>query len=255
MLNQTLDRSPVTRGVRVAVLAGLLSATMGIAGFDVRAQSLGTFSGTVFDAMNRGIPNATLVLTNVQKQSKQEIRSDAAGHFEFVGLPPGDYVLESRTPGFRNALGTLALVGGDLTKDLTLQVGSLQETVSVIDSGDASSVSPRSGAVQKREAPACVAPQAGGAIRPPMKLRDAHPVYPSNRRGSGAERTIVLDARIGPDGTVTDATPVGPVDPDFTPVAIDAVRQWEFSPTLLGCVPIEVSMNVIVNFRPERPGK
>ena len=36
--------------------------------------------------------------------------------------------------------------------------------------------------------------------------------------------------------------------PVHASAAVDAVRQWEFSQTLLNCVAVEVAMRVIVNF-------
>jgi outer membrane biosynthesis protein TonB len=37
-------------------------------------------------------------------------------------------------------------------------------------------------------------------------------------------------------------------DPDLGNAAVEAVRQWQFSATLLNCTPIEVRMQVMVNF-------
>jgi protein TonB len=36
--------------------------------------------------------------------------------------------------------------------------------------------------------------------------------------------------------------------PDFAKAAVDAVRKWRFSPTLLNGVPIDVVMNVTIQF-------
>jgi len=38
------------------------------------------------------------------------------------------------------------------------------------------------------------------------------------------------------------------VHPDFEIAAVDAVRQWRFTPTLLNGVPVEVVMTVSVRF-------
>ena len=62
----------------------------------------------------------------------------------------------------------------------------------------------------------------------------------------------MLDALIGVDGTVKEAQPVDAnVDPGLAASAIEAVKLWRFTPTLLNCVPIEVPMKVTVNFRVE----
>jgi TonB family protein len=68
-------------------------------------------------------------------------------------------------------------------------------------------------------------------------------------RETGQEGLITLQAVIGVDGSVTSASVLTTqVHPDFANAAIDAVRQWRFSPTLLNGVAIEVSMKVTVVF-------
>jgi len=62
---------------------------------------------------------------------------------------------------------------------------------------------------------------------------------------------VVLAARIGADGTVIRAQLADgaePVDPAFVQSAIEAVNQWQFTPTQLGGAPIETDMKVTVNF-------
>ena len=69
---------------------------------------------------------------------------------------------------------------------------------------------------------------------------------------SEAASVVVLDARIGTDGSVVEARGVDPAaDPDLVSAAVEAVKLWKYSPTLLNCTPIEVQMKVTVNFRTE----
>ena len=59
----------------------------------------------------------------------------------------------------------------------------------------------------------------------------------------------MLNTVIGTDGFVRDARAAEPgADPDFLASAIAAVQQWQFTPTLLNCVPIEVEMTVTARF-------
>jgi outer membrane biosynthesis protein TonB len=44
------------------------------------------------------------------------------------------------------------------------------------------------------------------------------------------------------------ADPADPIDPALAQAAIAAVNQWQFTPTQLGGVPIDVDMKVTVNF-------
>ena len=59
---------------------------------------------------------------------------------------------------------------------------------------------------------------------------------------------VVLDARIEADGTIREVRTVSSTHPDFESAAAEAIRQWEFSETLLNCSPVEVEMRVTVRF-------
>jgi TonB family protein len=87
----------------------------------------------------------------------------------------------------------------------------------------------------------------GRAVKPPKKLVDVKPDYPDEAQAAGIEGTIVLTIVIGTDGSVIEAGVLRSV-PELDQAAIDAVRQWQFEPTLLNGEPIEVEMNVVVNF-------
>jgi TonB family protein len=73
-------------------------------------------------------------------------------------------------------------------------------------------------------------------------------VYPAS--GDTAEEgTVLIDARIGTDGTVVSAVPREPASLRLAESAVEAVNQWRFTPTLLNCVPVEVAMTVNVQFQ------
>jgi TonB family protein len=74
------------------------------------------------------------------------------------------------------------------------------------------------------------------------------PVYPAIAQSARVSGTVTIEATIGPDGKVTDATVVRSV-PMLDQAALDAVRQWEYLPTLLNGVPVPVVMSVTVNFK------
>ena len=59
---------------------------------------------------------------------------------------------------------------------------------------------------------------------------------------------MILEATIGPDGKVRDAIVLRSI-PMLDAAALDAVRQWEYSPTLLNGVPVPVVITVTVQFR------
>jgi protein TonB len=59
---------------------------------------------------------------------------------------------------------------------------------------------------------------------------------------------VIIEATIGGDGKVIDAKVLRSV-PMLDEAALDAVRQWEFTPTLLNGAPVPIVMTVTVNFK------
>ena len=249
MLNARLNRRPVTLLVRLAVAIAFAAVTLPLAA--LAQNSFSTFSGSVVDPMNGLLPKATLLLTNARTQAKYEVRADEAGRFEFVGLPPADYALQVTVPGFATLRGNVSITGQDVSQQIRLNVGELEETITVTSTP---STRPDQPALKKRPLPSCpdaLAGGVGGRLRPPVKLRDVRPVYPIGVDDAGDEELVRLNASIATDGTVKDLEVVPPAHPAFAAAAVEAVRQWEFDETLLNCAPTEVLMRVSVTFQKE----
>jgi TonB family protein len=254
MLDRRINRRPMSRAASVTTLLAMLAFVIPVTGAAV-AQVFGTVAGSVVDPMNAALPDVTLVLTNAQTNAKHEVRSDRSGRYEFVGLVPGDYSLEAKMPGFAMLRGRVTVAGQAVQQDLRLEIGSLQETISVKASRSETSVSsPRTAGspAPKKNPPSCGGAQAGtpigGNLRPPRKLYDVKPIYPSSAVAAGTEGTVTLKSRIGSDGTVEEVDVVSAPGSDLANAATDAVRQWLFDPTYLNCVAVPVTMNVTVNF-------
>ena len=87
----------------------------------------------------------------------------------------------------------------------------------------------------------------GGNIKAPERIKNVDPVYPSIALSARVTGIVILEAVIGLDGKVSEVTILrGAALLDDA--AINAVRQWEYTPTLLNGVPIRVVMTVTVNF-------
>jgi protein TonB len=99
----------------------------------------------------------------------------------------------------------------------------------------------------KTEAP-LVPVRPGGNIKPPTKIKDVRPIYPIIAQIAKVQGIVIIEATIGPNGKVQDAT-VLRSHPLLEAAALDAVRQWEFTPTLLNGNPVSVVMTVTVDFR------
>jgi protein TonB len=87
----------------------------------------------------------------------------------------------------------------------------------------------------------------GGNIRAPQKTRDVKPTYPAIAQSARVQGVVIIEATIGPTGQVQEAKVLRSI-PLLDQAALDAVKQWVFTPTLLNGVPVPVIMTVTVNF-------
>jgi protein TonB len=99
--------------------------------------------------------------------------------------------------------------------------------------------------------PAAPAPngpvRVGGNIATPTRIHDVRPVTPETAIQAGIRGVVILEIVVAPDGTVSDAKVLRSV-PLLDQAAVDAARQWRFTPTLLNGAPVPVIMTVTVNF-------
>ncbi|MGD9904587.1 MAG: TonB family protein [Vicinamibacterales bacterium] len=96
------------------------------------------------------------------------------------------------------------------------------------------------------EPPATVRVSSG--VTAPTRIHDVAPVYPPIAVQAHIEGLVIIEATIGVDGAVTDAR-VLRSEPLLADAALQAVRQWRYTPTRLDGRPVAVVMTVTVNFR------
>ncbi len=239
MFDTRLRRTPLTRTTRSAFLAGFAAIALPVAAF--AQASFGSLAGTVTDQTDRVLPNVTVTVVDEQRNVSHVVHTDRDGHFQLVGLAPGAYQVQTWMPGFQPASTTVAVNGDATERNLALEIGNLQETVTVTSATGPAHVT---SGIPARPIPPCPsASPIGGDIRAPRKLRDARPAY------SGVDGIVTLKAVIAPDGSVSDVHVVKSDRPELEAPAIDAVSQWQFDSTLLNCVPVAVTMNVTMAFR------
>jgi TonB family protein len=209
----------------------------------LRARQAGPtpLTGTIYDVTGAVLPGVKVTLVDANKNT-WSATSNARGHFELPAVVAGKYVLDVTMAGFRTLRQEFDLHNArDWDRAIMLQVGELQETILVRDTRTASTEAPSTGPA----APLRV----GGNIRAPMKIKDVRPTYPGAMRDAGLTGVVPLEAIIGRDGTVSSVRVLSAqVHPDFAIAAVDAVRQWRFTPTLLNGTPVEVVMTVRVRF-------
>jgi TonB family protein len=95
--------------------------------------------------------------------------------------------------------------------------------------------------------PDVLARRAALAGKEPKRIKHVPPVYPPIAQSARVQGVVIVEATIGSDGKVTDAR-IGRSIPLLDQAALDAVRQWEFEPTVLNGEAIPVTMSVLVQF-------
>ena len=102
------------------------------------AQSTASISGVVSDAAGGVVPGANVVVKNDSTGQAYESISDREGNYQVTALGAGSYTVTASLAGFKTAVakGVRIAPGQPVTIPLTLEIGSLSETVTVASSSE-----------------------------------------------------------------------------------------------------------------------
>ena len=81
----------------------------------------------------------------------------------------------------------------------------------------------------------------------PRKIVDVHPLYPEIARSARVEGTVILEAVLDTSGRITQLRVLRSV-PLLDQAAIDAVRQWRYTPSTYNGRAVSVLMTITVHF-------
>lgn len=88
----------------------------------------------------------------------------------------------------------------------------------------------------------------GGGVSPPTVLSRVEPQYSEEARKARYQGTVILEAIVRRDGTVDIQRVVRSLGFGLDENAIQALKQWRFRPGTRNGVPVDVSLNIEVNF-------
>jgi protein TonB len=91
--------------------------------------------------------------------------------------------------------------------------------------------------------------RAGSGITPPRLVREVKPDYTEQARRRGLEGDVVLEIVVRSNGSVGDVKVLQGLGGDLDERAIEAVRQWRFSPARRQGTPVDVIVEVAVEFK------
>ena len=113
--------------------ARLVFLTLLAAGSLLSQADRGTITGAVTDPNGAAVAGARVTVVNVDTRVKQTTTTTAAGEWTFPSMPVGTYRATVENEGFKTATregGTLD-AGSTLRMDIKLEIGALQQTVTV----------------------------------------------------------------------------------------------------------------------------
>ncbi|MBZ5585031.1 MAG: TonB family protein, partial [Acidobacteriia bacterium] len=245
LLDRGRNRQPLGRRAAAAVAAGGLAVLLAAAAITARAQAgNASLTGAVWDPSGAVIPGCEVAIKRADGSHQEVTRADGAGEFKFASVPPGSYGVEIRAPGFVTFKKDVKLAPAAAARlDAELVMGQVTETIVV---------------TAPRLAPPLPAPRTprrirvGGNVQATRLIYHVKPVYPADSQQRGVEGAVVLRAVISIQGELLNLTPMSSeVDPELSRAALDAVRQWRYSPTLLNGQPVEVLTTIRVTFQLE----
>jgi len=111
----------------------LLSVACGLVAVTLHAQSFqGGLRGTIKDPQGV-IPGATITLVNEANNVTRETVSNNVGEYSFPAVDPASYTIKATVQGYKNFERKGVRIGTQqfLTLDVTLEVGTIEETVMV----------------------------------------------------------------------------------------------------------------------------
>ena len=85
-------------------------------------------------------------------------------------------------------------------------------------------------------------------MREPKRVVGAQPEYPGLAQLARLQGVVIIEATINERGRVVNATLLSGV-PMLNEAALEAVKKWVYTPTLVNGVPTPIIMTVTVRFR------
>ena len=190
-------------------------------------------SGSIYDASGGLVPGAPVSLSS--PRGTLRTASTSAGSFAFDGVAPGAYGLEIRMPGFAPVVASVKIAPNQRQRqDFFLALGSIQEQLTVTGQG-----TPQPGHVRIR---------VGGNVQAAKLIQKIRPVYPPSAKMRRVSGQVMLRAMIQKDGTPGELAVVTSPDPELSQAALEAVRKWRYSTTLLNGEPSVVETHIAINF-------
>jgi hypothetical protein len=131
-----VNRSSIQAGARVLFFVLLYAV---VASVVLAQQGTTAIVGDVTDAQGGAVSGAKVTAADASSGVTRTTQTNDQGHYEFVSLQPGSYIVRVEADGFRNAVTEKveALVSSTQRVNIKLELGAVSDTVTVMESSGA----------------------------------------------------------------------------------------------------------------------
>lgn len=119
--------------MRTAVFGAILLVSLAVPARVAAQGGDGSLRGTVRDEQGGAIPGVTITATSTALIAPAVAVSESDGTYRLVNLPPGTYTVQAELPGFTTFRreGVLLRAAANFQVDVTMGLGTVQETITV----------------------------------------------------------------------------------------------------------------------------
>ena len=244
LFDASRNRRPLRARTAAILAAGALVLLAPLASLTLHAQSpTGALAGVVLDPSGARVPRVHVTAINQDGSNQERTVADAAGEYSFASIPAGKYTVQVSAAGFKIAKVDATVTAGQAVRaDARLEIGSISESVMVTGQKPPTVTPNVSGTPQRI--------RVGGNVQAARLIQQSKPAYPEDLQQAGVQGTVVIDAIISKQGDIIATKVVSTaVDSRLAQLALDAVQQWKYQPTLLNGEPVEVMTTIEIDYR------
>jgi hypothetical protein len=130
MNRKLATKTTMVRRIQESMGATLVMLIFAVCGW---AQVEASITGTVVDTSEAPVAGASVTVRNLENNSVRKTSTGDSGRYSVSSLPVGQYEVQADLPGFKSELrtGITLVVGQQAVVDFTLEVGRVQEQITV----------------------------------------------------------------------------------------------------------------------------
>lgn len=129
-----MRKASVSKTVLSTAFAAFAFLVVGMLGVNGQSQAInGQIEGTVTDPNGAAVPNATILIRNIETGAERTVTADSNGGYRVPLLPLGTYRVTIESTGFKRLVreGIILTTGSTATVNASLETGGLEETVTI----------------------------------------------------------------------------------------------------------------------------